>query len=94
MFIDSDRLKFFDIIVPIIPITNSSNSYLRLNSALAQNMPNELLNRLDMELVKDICNSIWDMRMVNEIANEFSIFLAEKLKNMNAEEIDINLIFA
>ncbi|MCR0569037.1 hypothetical protein MKC90_10750 [[Clostridium] innocuum] len=93
VFIDSDRLKFFDIIVPIIPITNSSNSYLRLNSALAQNMPNELLNRLDMELVKDICNSIWDMRMVNEIANEFSIFLAEKLKNMNAEEIDINLIF-
>lgn len=74
VFIDSDRLKFFDIIVPIIPITNSSNSYLRLNSALAQNMPNELLNRLDMELVKDICNSIWDMRMVNEIANEFSIF--------------------
>lgn len=93
VFIDSDRLKFFDIIVPIIPITNSSNSYLRLNSALEQNMPSELLKRLDMELVKDVCNSIWDMRMVNEIANELSIFLAEKLKNMNAEEIDINLIF-
>lgn len=93
VFIDSDRLKFFDIIVPIIPITNSSNSYLRLNSALVQNMPSELSKRLDMELVKDACNSIWDMRMVNEIANELSIFLAEKMKNMNAEEIDINLIF-
>lgn len=93
VFIDSDRLKFFDIIVPIIPITNSSNSYLRLNLALTQNMPNELSNRLDMDMVKDVCNSIWDMRMVNEISNEFSIFLAEKMKNMNVEEIDINLIF-
>lgn len=93
VFIDSDRLKFFDIIIPIIPITNSSNSFLRLNAALSQNLPDELLEQLDMNLVKDVCKNIWDMRMVNEIANEFFIFLAEKLKNMNLSDIRMNTIF-
>lgn len=87
VFSENDRLKFFDIIIPIIPIANSYNSYLRLTTALIKTYPN-IMNVLDNSLVKNVCNQIWDMRMVNEIANEFVIFLTEKFKNIELSEIN------
>lgn len=93
VFTDSDRLKFFDIIVPIIPITNTSNSYQRLISGLVQGIPDDVMERLDKYMVKEICSNIWDMRIINEITNEFIVFLFEKLQNQNCLDIKVNTVF-
>ncbi|WP_162618652.1 YobI family P-loop NTPase [Pedobacter yulinensis] len=84
MFKDTDRAKFFDIIIPVIPIINTSNS------------GDELNRKLDtVTLDKPIANSffntvtlyIQDMRLLINIINEFKIYLTQIGKGLDAEKM-------
>ncbi|KOP37208.1 MULTISPECIES: hypothetical protein [unclassified Flavobacterium] len=71
MFKDGNRTKFFDFIVPVIPIINPSNSYDLLHDKLK----NEGIND---QLLDDISLYVDDMRLLKNIVNEFKIY-KEKL---------------
>lgn len=68
MFVDRDRVKFFDFIVPIIPIINPSNSsdilLKRLETLKDDRKPST-------ELVQGISYFIDDMRLLKNIWNEY-----------------------
>ena len=69
MFKDKDRTKFFDFIIPIIPVINSSNS----NDILLKKLQVSNTN-LSPDLIDDVSLFIDDMRLLNNIINEYKIY--------------------
>lgn len=77
MFKDKDRTKFFDFIIPIIPVINSSNS----NDILLKKLT-PISTKISTDLIDDLSLFIDDMRLLNNILNEYKIYqskLSEKL---------------
>lgn len=67
MFKNGDRTKFFDFILPIIPIVNSSNSF----DFLVEKLKGE---KIIENLLYDISLYIDDMRLLKNIINEYKIY--------------------
>ena len=68
MFVDSGRTKFFDEIIPVIPIINPSNAADKLKEKLSVF---RLDDKIPTEDLKDMAYFIKDMRLLTNIANEF-----------------------
>jgi len=68
-----ERTKFFDIIIPIVPVMDNSNSYELLKNM----MGDEWLCKLDKTYLKMICINIRDYRMLKNIFNEFQIYYSQ-----------------
>ena len=66
MFQDKDRAKFFDYMLPVIPIVNFSNSGDRLKKMLEGSS-----TKIDNDLIDDLSLFIDDMRLLYNIMNEF-----------------------
>lgn len=71
VFKDANRTKFFDFIVPIIPIINASNSGEILLKKLSNSFAK---NAIPDTFVNDITLYIEDMRMLKNIYNEFVLY--------------------
>lgn len=69
MFTDKDRTKFFDFIIPVIPVINSSNS-----SEILLKKKNQFQCNLSDNLIEDISFFIDDMRLLHNISNEFYLY--------------------
>lgn len=69
MFQDKDRTKFFDFIIPIIPIINSSNSNEKLLKIIKSNN-----YEISEELTENISLFIDDMRLLYNIMNEYHLY--------------------
>lgn len=91
LFIEKDRTKFFDFIVPVIPVVNSANSrehLLLMRKELYGESNNE---KIDDSYITDIAPFITDMRVINNIKNEFLIYRAtlKDEQNLNLEDQEI-----
>ena len=87
MFIVKDRTKFFDFIIPIVPIIDGSNSYAQLQKIMNDGgMPFESYKCL----LQDISLYIDDMRILKNIYNEFRIYQTQ----IASTEQDLNKLFA
>ncbi len=84
MFLDTERTKFFDFMIPVIPVINFSNSGDKLR---------EICKASDLKindnLIDDLCIFIEDMRFLYNIVNELYIY-NKKL----SKDLDINKLFA
>ena len=69
MFADKDRTKFFDFIIPIIPIINASNS-----NEILQKEIRTIADKVSETLIDDISLFIDEMRLLYNIINEFQIY--------------------
>lgn len=87
MFIDKTRTKFFDFIIPIIPVIHSSNSFEELYKKLNNQ---EAGIELSKKFVRDISFFVDDMRMLKNIYNEFLIYKAK----LAIIDIDHDKLFA
>lgn len=87
MFKDGkERTKFFDFIIPIIPVINSSNSIDIISKKLKKH---NLYECLEKNFINDITIYIDDMRILINIYNEF-IMYKDKLCNIN---LNMNNLF-
>ncbi|MEV9527411.1 hypothetical protein AB0W38_02280 [Aliarcobacter butzleri] len=86
-FKDEERTKFFDLIIPVIPIVDYSNSSEQLKIMLNRHKKNQGLNEniLKSSFVNDICLYIDNMRLLKNIFNEFVIY-NEKLESDTLEK--------
>ncbi|TAK07255.1 MAG: ATP-binding protein, partial [Rhizorhabdus sp.] len=82
MFSNTDRTKFFEFIVPVIPIINSSNS---IDKVLEQGERLSLGTRLDGQFLKEVSRYLNDMRLIRNIFNEYAIYI----KNLEADEENV-----
>jgi hypothetical protein len=65
---DNNRAKFFDFLIPLIPIINYDNSYEILTEKLSN------YKDVNDDFLKNISPYINDMRMLKNIVNEFKVY--------------------
>lgn len=86
IFTDKERTKFFDFVIPIIPFLNSSNSFEILDKKI-KSIGLEKVN-ISNEYLMDISPFINDMRLLDNIINEFKLY---KIKLDKSDIIDEKL---
>ena len=85
VFTDSSRTKFFDFIIPVLPVINSQNSSDILINQWNENK-DSAFGKIDESFLQDIGLYIDDMRLLKNSINEFKIY--EKKVNKDAYELD------
>jgi len=68
LFESQERTKFFDFIIPVVPVVTASNSYDQLSKILKDM---ELHKGLDEKFLFNISLYLDDMRLINNICNEY-----------------------
>ena len=74
IFISKDRTKFFDYIIPIVPVVDSSNSYDQLTTHLDKN---KIRQDFSDAFLQGISLYIDDMRLLKNICNEYLIYYSK-----------------
>ncbi|MBI3234173.1 MAG: hypothetical protein HYZ42_09060, partial [Bacteroidetes bacterium] len=87
MFKDKDRTKFFDFIIPVIPVINAANSESKLTK-LAEKLNLGISN----ELIDNISLFVDDMRLLHNILNEYLIYL-KKVKPRAADKLFAMIVY-
>lgn len=87
MFFSKNRTKFFDFIVPVVPVIDSKNSENKLLESLntAKNIPDNIT-------VSKISLYIDDMRLLKNIINEYLVY--ENIIAIDELELDPNKLFS
>lgn len=88
---EEDKTKFFDLIVPVIPIINYNNSKEKFIDKLKTDFIDKGLIKLD--LIKDIAPYIQDMRTLINMINEFKIYYKIK-RPKKTRLLDANRLLA
>ena len=87
IFFSKDRTKFFDCILPIVPVLDGSNSYEQLVGLLNKNNVRSLFKD---RFLQGLSLYIDDMRLLKNICNEFLIYY----NRLNNTELDCNKMLA
>lgn len=87
IFISKDRTKFFDYIIPVVPVLDSSNSYDQFILHLKNG---EDFEKFDESFLQGLSLYIDDMRLLKNIYNEFVIYY----NRLNIIELDCNRMLA
>lgn len=74
IFSKEDRTKFFDFIIPVIPVMNSTNSGEIMLQRLQEANANGIKHDISQGFVLDIAPFISDMRILQNIYNEFVVY--------------------
>lgn len=82
-----NRTKFFDFIIPVIPIINSSNSIDKLMERIEKQ---DYKDRINPDLLRDVTIYIDDMRILKNIFNEFIIYKGK----LGGIDLDLNQLLA
>ncbi len=90
MFVNTDRTKFFEFIIPVIPIINTSNS---IDMVLEQGRRLELDERLDRQFLREVSRYLNDLRLIQNIFNEYAIYVAN-LETDGENLLDANKLLA
>jgi hypothetical protein len=88
-----ERTKFFDLIIPILPIVHPNNALSVFQRELSEVKftDKKLLDLIEPELLKNISRYIDDMRILKNICNEYLSYI-NKLNN--EVDCDLNKVFA
>lgn len=84
IFVSKDRTKFFDYIIPIVPVVDSSNSYDQFISHFKKSGTYE---KFDENFLQGLSLYIDDMRLLKNIYNEFLIYYPLLSKPVTAQMI-------
>jgi len=87
IFVSKDRTKFFDYIIPVVPVVDSSNSYDQFISLFKKS---GLFKMFDESFMQGLSLYIDDMRLLKNIYNEFLIYY----NRLNITELDCNKMLA
>ena len=87
IFKSKNRTKFFDYIIPIVPIVDSKNS-----ESMVLNLLGDLNYLIDKRLIFKISLYIDDMRLIKNIINEFIIY--KDIINMKDLELSYDKLFS
>lgn len=72
IFSDKNRAKFFDVIIPIIPVVNFSNSLDKMREGVSEA---DISAKIDDEFLRGVSLFIDDLRLIHNIFNEFIVYL-------------------
>ena len=87
IFVSKDRTKFFDYIIPVVPVVDSSNSYDQFISHLKRG---GIFEQFNESFLQGLSLYIDDMRLLKNIYNEFVVYY----NRLNITELDCNKMLA
>ncbi|WP_370578476.1 hypothetical protein ABX014_21160 [Snodgrassella alvi] len=90
IFCTKDRTKFFDFIIPVVPVVDGSNSYDQLITILKIYIDG---NKIENGFLEGISLYIDDMRLLKNICNEFHLYYSN-INNNDKLELNANKMFA
>lgn len=90
LFTTKDRTKFFDVIIPVVPVMDGSNSYAMLIRLFGQLEENA---RPGDEFLRGVSLYIDDMRLLRNIFNEYSVYYCN-YKESNEIELNVDKLLA
>jgi len=90
MFLNTERTKFFEFIIPVIPIINTSNS---IDMMLEQGKRLDLDDRLDRQFLREVSRYLNDLRLIQNIFNEYKIYVSN-LETDGENLLDANKLLA
>ena len=85
MFTDTERSKFFEYIIPVIPIINPTNAY-----DLIQKDYKHIVEGVDSRFLRNTCLYFDDMRLLINILNEYQDYLG----HLGKLDLNKNQLFA
>lgn len=93
---NKNRTKFFDFIIPVIPIVNGENSYEILSKKIEQfnKKYGNKENTISKELLSDLAIFIDDMRLLTNIYNEFLIYYRRLVKEKENSTLSVDNLLA
>ncbi|MBR3614168.1 MAG: hypothetical protein IKL55_03210 [Clostridia bacterium] len=89
-----ERTKFFDFILPVIPIVSNNNAQLKFLEILESI---NLEGKLSDDIIQEVSYFVNDMRVIINICNEFKLYydkIYKKLNSKNKEQYSIDQLFA
>lgn len=90
LFTTKDRTKFFDVIIPVVPVMDGSNSYAMLIRLFGQLEEDA---RPGDEFLRGVSLYIDDMRLLRNIFNEYSVYYCN-YKESNEIELNVDKLLA
>jgi hypothetical protein len=90
VFVSKDRTKFFDFIIPIVPVVDSSNS---LDIFIENFEESGILEEFDSYFLQGMALYIDDMRLLKNICNEYNIY-SRRLDNLDLSKNKLLAIMA
>ena len=72
VFVTKDRTKFFDYIIPIVPVLDGTNSYDQFIRHLKKG---NILEKFDSTFLQRLALYIDDMRVLKNVYNEFLVYM-------------------
>lgn len=87
IFCTKDRTKFFDFMIPVVPVIDGFNSYDKLTTILKIYIDG---NKIENGFLEGVSLYIDDMRLLKNICNEFHLYYS----NINNTELNANKMFA
>lgn len=87
IFISKDRTKFFDYIIPVVPVVDGSNSYEQFLKHLKAG---NLIGKFDQSFLQRLSLYIDDMRILKNVYNEFVVYI----HRLNNTDLDWNKMMA
>ncbi len=91
LFFADDQAKFFDLIIPVVPVVNSENSQEMMIDLLKARRFDSI-RRFDPVLIETVCYYIDDMRLIKNIVNELDLF--SSLLGGRGVKLDANKLLA
>ncbi|MAZ27106.1 MAG: hypothetical protein CL868_08540 [Cytophagaceae bacterium] len=88
MFKEGDRTKFFDFIIPVIPVINYSNSNEQLKKSLK-----EFGYNVTSALLDEVSFFVNDMRLLFNIVNEFHIYFQKFKGNKYIDKLFAIIVY-
>lgn len=85
---EKERTKFFDFIIPIIPVINSSNSGEKL-----LNIVENSSYRIRKDLIEDVALFIDDMRLLYNIMNEYYLYTRKLGANLDPNKLFAMMVY-
>lgn len=97
IFTREDRTKFFDFIIPVIPVVNATNSGEILLEKLDDAKRHGIYHDISQGFVLDVAPFISDMRVLQNIYNEFVVYKktlqTEQHLNLSDEQMMAIIMF-
>jgi alanine-alpha-ketoisovalerate/valine-pyruvate aminotransferase len=87
MFHHKNRVKFFDFIIPVVPIINRSNSLDKMQKRI-DSLSFE--GKITEQFLRDISLYIEDLRLIHNICNEFLIYY----DRVKSKDLDVTKLMA
>ncbi len=86
LFSATNRTKFFDVIIPIVPVINSNNAYEKLKEALGSESED-----ISGDLLENCSYFFDDLRQIISLSNEYKLY---KSLLFNGHKLEHNCLFA